>query len=178
MVDGAEVGGVKWGQSRLVQVAPGRHEVHIEGAGSRSPSVEIDVAPGGKATLVCWSKFQAWQWQTALANPNEIIALAHTAGVGDVAVAVPPVTAAEQPTSLAVPLPSRSFAPLVLSFACAVLLVVAWHVTGVSALGSAAWLAWAVTIAISVLNARHYGAYRRELRALGRQLKREKADRN
>lgn len=78
--------------------------------------------------------------------------------------------------SLAVPQPPRSFRPLALSFACAVILVAAWRVTHLSALGSAAWVAWAVTFAIWLPNRRHFQAYRREVRALGRQIQREKND--
>jgi hypothetical protein len=83
--------------------------------------------------------------------------------------------AAEQPISQAVPQPPRSFRPLALSFACAVVLVVAWRITHVSAFGSAAWVAWAITFAIWLPNRRHFQAYRREVRALGR---REKNDRS
>jgi hypothetical protein len=80
--------------------------------------------------------------------------------------------------SLAVPQPPRSFYPLALSFACAVVLVVAWRVTRVSAVGSAGWVAWAVTFAIYFPNRRHFQAYRREVRALGGQIRREKDDRS
>jgi hypothetical protein len=77
VVDGTQVGEVRRGQSRLVSVSPGRHEVHIEIAWTRSQSMEVDIAPGDTVRLVCWPKFQAWQWQTALANPNECIILTH-----------------------------------------------------------------------------------------------------
>jgi hypothetical protein len=75
---------------------------------------------------------------------------------------------------LAVPQPPRSFRPLALSFVCAVVLVAAWRITHVSALGSAAWVALAVTFAIWLPNRRHFQAYRREVRALAQ---REKTDR-
>lgn len=75
MVDGADVGGVRRGQSQLFHIALGRHEVHLEIAWTRSPSIEVDLAPGETAKLVCWPKFQAWQWQTAVANPGECIVL-------------------------------------------------------------------------------------------------------
>jgi hypothetical protein len=80
--------------------------------------------------------------------------------------------------SLAVPQPPRSFRPLAFSFVCAVVLVVAWRTTHVSALGSAAWVAWAVTFAIYFPNRRHFQAYRREVRALGGQMRREKDNRS
>jgi hypothetical protein len=75
-------------------------------------------------------------------------------------------TAAEQPISQAVPQPPRSFRPLALTFACAVVLVVAWRITHVSAIGSAAWVACVVMFAIWLPNRRHFQAYRREVRAL------------
>lgn len=81
MVDGAQVGEVGRGQSRFIRLASGRHEVHLEIAWARSPSVEVDVAPGETARLVCWPKFQAWQWRTALANPDECIVLERSADV-------------------------------------------------------------------------------------------------
>lgn len=77
IVDGTQVGGIRRGQSRLVPLAFGRHEVHIEIGWTRSPSIEVDIAPGETTKLVCWPKSQAWQWRTALANPNECIVLAH-----------------------------------------------------------------------------------------------------
>jgi Flp pilus assembly protein TadB len=87
-------------------------------------------------------------------------------------------TAAEQPMSLAMPQPPRSFYPLALSFACAVVLVGAWRVTHVSALGSGASVAVVVTFAIWLPNRRHFQAYRREVRALGDQVRHEKNDRS
>lgn len=80
-------------------------------------------------------------------------------------------TAAERPISQAVPQPPRSFRPLALSFACAVVLVVAWRITHVSAIGSAAWVACVVMFAIWLPNRRHFQAYRREVRALGQREK-------
>jgi hypothetical protein len=75
MVDGDDVGDVRRGQTRLFQIAAGRHEVHLEATGSRSPSVDVDIASGETVKLVCQSKFKAWQWRTALANLEESIAL-------------------------------------------------------------------------------------------------------
>jgi hypothetical protein len=81
MLDGVDMGEVKRGQSRLFHMAPGQHEVHLEIAWCRSPSIEVDAAPGETVKLACWPKFQAWQWQQALANPDECIVLAHRADV-------------------------------------------------------------------------------------------------
>jgi hypothetical protein len=75
--------------------------------------------------------------------------------------------------SLPMPQPPRSFRPLAFSFVCAVVLVAAWRITHVSALGSAAWVAVVVMFAIWLPNRRHFQAYRREVRALGQ---REKTD--
>ncbi len=83
LVDGEDMGEVKRGQSRLVHVAPGRHEVHLAIDWCRSPSIEVDVAPGENVKLACWPKFQVWQMQRALANPDECIVLAHNADVDD-----------------------------------------------------------------------------------------------
>lgn len=73
MVDGDDVGEVRRGQTRFFQIAGGRHEVHLEGAGSRSPSIDVDIASRETVKLVCRPKFQAWRWRTALANPDECI---------------------------------------------------------------------------------------------------------
>lgn len=75
MVDGDDVGEVRRGQTRLFQIAACRHEVHLEMAWSRSPSIDVDIASGETVKLVCRPKFQAWQWRTALANPGECIVL-------------------------------------------------------------------------------------------------------
>ena len=75
MVDGDDVGEVRRDQTRLFQIAAGRHEVHLELAWSRSPSIDVDIESGETVKLVCRSKFQAWQWRTALADPDECIVL-------------------------------------------------------------------------------------------------------
>jgi hypothetical protein len=75
MVDGVEVGKVKRGESHVVGVAPGCHEVYAAVAWARSPSVTVDAVPGQTTRLVCWPKFQAWQWRAALANSTEEIVL-------------------------------------------------------------------------------------------------------
>jgi hypothetical protein len=81
LVDGADVGEVRRGQSRLLYIAPGKHEVHLEIDWARSPSVDIDVAPGETVRLVCWPKLPAWQSKKALAKPDEWIVLEHSADV-------------------------------------------------------------------------------------------------
>src|SRR4051794_10308248 len=53
MVDGAEVGSLKQGESQSVEVAPGAHEVHIAIDWARSPSVELQLAEGESASLAC-----------------------------------------------------------------------------------------------------------------------------
>ena len=76
--------------------------------------------------------------------------------------------------SLVMPPRPRSFGPLALSFACSVVLVVAWRISHVNAIGSASWVAVVVMLAIRIFYWRHYQAYKREIRALGQ---REKSDR-
>jgi hypothetical protein len=78
LVDGDDVGEVRRGESWCVQIAAGRHEVHLVIDWCRSPSVDIDVAPGETVKLVCWPKFQAWRARQGLANPTEYIVLVHS----------------------------------------------------------------------------------------------------
>jgi hypothetical protein len=81
MVDGDDVGEVRRGQTRLFQIAPGRHEVHLELAWSRSPSIDVDIASGETVKLVCWPKFHFGQAKKAMANPDEWIVLERSADV-------------------------------------------------------------------------------------------------
>jgi hypothetical protein len=53
---------------------------------------------------------------------------------------------------------------------------VAWRITHVSAIGSASWVAVVVMFAVRIFYWRHYQAYKREVRALSRQIRREKDD--
>jgi hypothetical protein len=80
-VDGNDIGEVRRGQSRLFWIAPGRHEVHLVIDWARSPSIDMDVISGETVRLVCWPKFHFWQVNTAMANPDEWIVLAHSADV-------------------------------------------------------------------------------------------------
>jgi hypothetical protein len=81
LVDGADVGEVRRGQSRLLYIVPGQHEVHLEIDWARSPSVDIDVASGETVRLICWPKFPSWQSKKALSRPGEWIVLEHSADV-------------------------------------------------------------------------------------------------
>jgi len=83
MVDGYDIGEVRRGQSRYFVVAAGSHEVYLEVDWCRSPSIDIDLAPGETISLACWPKFQAWQAQQGLANPGEWIALEHGTDIDD-----------------------------------------------------------------------------------------------
>jgi hypothetical protein len=85
MVDGDDVGEVRRGQTRLFQIAAGRHEVHLELAWSGSPSIDVDIASGETVKLVCRSKFHFGQAKRALANPDECIVLERSADVGTAA---------------------------------------------------------------------------------------------
>jgi hypothetical protein len=73
------VGEIKRGQSRLIHVAPGRHEVHLEIGWCRSPSIDVDIVQGETVKLVCWPRFQFWQAKRGLNSPDEWIILERSA---------------------------------------------------------------------------------------------------
>jgi hypothetical protein len=81
LVDGNDIGEVRRGRSRLFWITPGRHEVHIVIDWARSPSIEVDVAPGETVKLICWPKFHFGQAKRAMANPHEWIVLERSADV-------------------------------------------------------------------------------------------------
>jgi hypothetical protein len=81
IVDGGDVGEVKRGQSQVVPVAPGRHEVHLEIGWCRSPSIAVEVVLGETVKLVCWPKFQFWQAKRGLNTPDDWIVLERAADV-------------------------------------------------------------------------------------------------
>jgi hypothetical protein len=75
IVDRDDVGEVRRGQLRFVDISPGRHEVHLAIDWARSPSVDVDIASGETVRLVCWPKFPGWQSKKALVTPDEWIVL-------------------------------------------------------------------------------------------------------
>lgn len=76
LVDGNDIGEIRRGELRRFPIAAGPHEIHLVIDWCESPSVNAEVQPGGNVKLECWPRFSAWQWKTAVANPNEWIALA------------------------------------------------------------------------------------------------------
>jgi hypothetical protein len=77
MVDGDDIGEVRRGHSQIFDVVSGQHEVHLVIDWCRSASIDVDVVSGATVKLICWPKFQFWQAKTALASPEEWIALEH-----------------------------------------------------------------------------------------------------
>ena len=75
LVDGADIGEVRRGQSRLFDISTGRHEVHLVIDWARSPSIDIDLVSGETAKLVCWPKFHFGQAKKAMANSDEWISV-------------------------------------------------------------------------------------------------------
>jgi hypothetical protein len=63
-VDGRRVGAVSAGQSRVFTIAPGKHVVRARLDWSRSRAVELDLAAGETAYLVC--RADAWESLLAL----------------------------------------------------------------------------------------------------------------
>jgi hypothetical protein len=81
LVDEDDIGEVRRGQSRIFQISPGRHEVHLVIDWARSPSIDIDAVSGDTIKLVCWPKFHFGQAKKAMANPDEWIVLERAADV-------------------------------------------------------------------------------------------------
>jgi hypothetical protein len=54
VLDGEVVGRVKRGESLTVETDAGQHELHLAMDWMRSPSVELDLAPGQEARVRCW----------------------------------------------------------------------------------------------------------------------------
>jgi hypothetical protein len=63
------------------------------------------------------------------------------------------------------PRPPLSHWLTTIAFVCALALVIAWHITRTSALGSAAWVAWIVAFAGVVYNRPYYRAFKEQLRS-------------
>jgi hypothetical protein len=74
-VDGAEIGEIRRGETRVCPLSAGRHEVHLEIDWCRSPSVSVEAVPGEPVNLVCYPRFRAWQSRKALATPDEYLVL-------------------------------------------------------------------------------------------------------
>jgi hypothetical protein len=81
IVDGGDVGEIKRGQSQVVPLAPGRHEVHLEIGWCRSPLIAVEVVSGETVKLECWPKFQFWQAKKGLNTPDDWIVLERSTDV-------------------------------------------------------------------------------------------------
>jgi hypothetical protein len=87
MVDGTEVGKIKAGESRVFSIRPGPHDLRLwVGTSGHSQSVSFAVAPGERASFVCWKNKQPF----GVVRLQDWIGLAgQDAGTGDDSAASP-----------------------------------------------------------------------------------------
>jgi hypothetical protein len=71
VIDGDTVGDIRRGETKTVEVAPGRHEIHLEIDWAKSRNLELDLSSGDVATLTCSARPPNAGW-TALASKNYI----------------------------------------------------------------------------------------------------------
>ncbi len=67
MIDGVLVGEVKRGGSRTIDADWGYHEFHLAMDWTTSPSLQLELAPGGEVRVRCWSRgspLSALYWLT------------------------------------------------------------------------------------------------------------------
>lgn len=76
LLDGVKVAKIRGGQTQVVPVEPGNHEVHLTIDWARSPSVDVDVGAGQRVRLKCWSNVRPFRTKRAMANPDAWIGLA------------------------------------------------------------------------------------------------------
>jgi hypothetical protein len=60
VLDGDAVGTVKRGETLTCETAPGSHVLHLEIDWCRSPSVDLEVAPGKDIDVRCWPNARAF----------------------------------------------------------------------------------------------------------------------
>ena len=71
VIDGNTVGDVRRGETRTFDVAPGRHEIHLEIDWAKSRNLELNLSSGDVASLACSARPPNAGW-TALASKNYI----------------------------------------------------------------------------------------------------------
>ena len=77
LVDGVKIGEIRRGQTQLLPVEPGRHEVRLTISWCSSPSVEVEVGAGQRVRLKCWPNVRPFQARrTAFNNPDAWTGLA------------------------------------------------------------------------------------------------------
>lgn len=59
IVDGLDRGRLRRGESQVVKIAPGMHEVYMRAGGGRSRAITLNMRPDEIATLVCWPNRRA-----------------------------------------------------------------------------------------------------------------------
>lgn len=76
LLDGVEIAKIRGGQTQVVRVEPGSHEVHLTIDWARSPSVDVNVGAGQRVRLKCWSNVRPFRTKQAMANADAWIAVA------------------------------------------------------------------------------------------------------
>jgi hypothetical protein len=71
VIDGATVGGIRRGETKLFDLAPGRHEIHLEIDWAKSRNLELNLSAGDVASLTCSARPPNAGW-TAVASKNYI----------------------------------------------------------------------------------------------------------
>ncbi|MDZ4836823.1 MAG: hypothetical protein SGJ27_23830 [Candidatus Melainabacteria bacterium] len=60
-LDGVEVHGIKDGESKILEVAPGAHTLHAKIDWCKTPEVSIQTVAGETNTLMCGSNITGWK---------------------------------------------------------------------------------------------------------------------
>ncbi len=76
LVDGEEVARIRRGQTQVVAIQPGSHEIQLTIDWARSPSVEVQVGAGQRVRLRCWPNVRPFGARRGLAQPGDWIGLA------------------------------------------------------------------------------------------------------
>ena len=71
VIDGNKVGDIRRGETRTFDVAPGRHEIHLEIDWAKSRNLELNLSSGDVASLTCSARPPNAGW-TVLASKNYI----------------------------------------------------------------------------------------------------------
>jgi hypothetical protein len=72
LIDGNVVGGIRRNQTKLFEVRPGRHEIHLEWNKYKSRQLMLDLAPGQEIRLVCRPR-PASEWPRKMPNSYMIL---------------------------------------------------------------------------------------------------------
>jgi hypothetical protein len=76
LVDGEEAARIRRGQTKVVAIQPGSHEIQLTIDWARSPSIEVHVGAGQRVSLRCWPNVRPFGARRGLAQPADWIGLA------------------------------------------------------------------------------------------------------